>query len=96
VLGDVEWDVAAHVAGAKQNAGLRGGAGTDLDELAGARHREHVGGRIVQDRELGPSRVVLGQLGDPLEQLGAARVVQVLGRQFLERTRETVEDVLGQ
>ena len=50
----------------------------------------------LEDRTLGAGRVVLGQLADPVEQLGAAGVVEVLGRQFLERTRETVEHIVGE
>jgi hypothetical protein len=40
--------------------------------------------------------VVLGLLGDPLEQLGPARVVEMLGGQLLERLGESVQHVVGQ
>ena len=38
---------------------------------------------LSEDRPLGPGRVVLGQLGDLLEQLRAALVVEVLRRELL-------------
>jgi hypothetical protein len=50
----------------------------------------------LEDRALGPRRVVLGQIADAVEQCGAARVVEVLGGEFLEWAREAVEDVVGQ
>ena len=48
--------------------------------------RDH-GGTLVEDRRLGTSRVVLRQPGDPVEQLAADGVVEVLGRQRLRGTR---------
>ena len=51
--------------------------------------------RLVENRLLRARRVVLGQLGDALEQLPAARVVEVLRRQRL-RAREPVAHVLGE
>ena len=53
-------------------------------------------GARLEDRALGARRVVLGQLADPVEQLGAAGVVEVLGRQLLERPGEPVEHVVGE
>ena len=50
----------------------------------------------LEDRALGARRVVLGQLADAVEQLRAARVVEVLGRQLLERPRQPVEHVVGE
>ena len=53
-------------------------------------------GACLEDRALGARRVVLGQVADAVEQLRAAGVVEVLGRQLLERAREPVEHVVGQ
>src|SRR3954452_8042563 len=50
----------------------------------------------LEDRPLGARGVVLGELGDPVEQLAPARVVEVLGLDLLERTRQPVEDVVGE
>src|SRR5205807_621339 len=51
---------------------------------------------LLEDELLGSGRVVLGQPADPLEQLGAPSVVEVLRRQLLERTGQSVEHVVGQ
>jgi hypothetical protein len=97
---DVERDVAPERAGARhgveQDAGLGGGAGPELDELADAGGRDDRVGARLEDRALGAGRVVLGQLADPVEQRGAARVVEVLGRQLLGGAGEAVEDVVGE
>ena len=99
-LGHVHRHVALQRAGGvqrvEQHARLRGRARAELDELDRARQRRQLGRGLLEDRALGARRVVLGQLADPVEQLGAARVVEVLGRQFLERAREAVEHVLGE
>ena len=99
-LGHVDRHVALQRAGGvqrvEQHARLRGRARAELDELDGARQRRQLGRGLLEDRALGARGVVLGQLADPVEQLGAARVVEVLGRQFLERPREAVEHVLGE
>ena len=98
-LGDIERHVALERAGGlqgvEQHARLRGGARAELDELAGACQLGDLLGAPLEDRALGARLVVLGELADPVEQLGAARVVEVLRRQLLERSREAVEDVLG-
>ena len=62
----------------------------------GARELRDVRRARDEDRALGARRVVLGQLADAVEQLGAARVVEVLRRQLLERPREAVEHVVGE
>ena len=99
-LGDVDRHVAVQRAGlvhrAQQQARLGGGAGAELDQLGGARALDDLGGALLQDRPLAARRVVLGQVADLVEQLGADRVVEVLGRQLLERARQAVEDVVGQ
>jgi hypothetical protein len=99
-LGHVDGDVAherpgvAH--GVEENACLRRVAGAQLDELARSGALDDVSGGLFEDRPLRAGRIVLGQLADPLEQLRAARVVEVLGRQLLERPSQSVEDVLGE
>ena len=69
----------------EQHARLGRGPGAQLDELDRAGDRRDLVGRALEDRALGARRVVLGQLADAVEQLGSARVVEVLGRQLLER-----------
>ena len=55
-----------------------------LDDLAGV---------LLEDRALGARRVVLGRLGDALEELRAALVVEVAGRELLERLRQADANV---
>ena len=97
---DVERDVAAEVAGRghgiEQYPRLLGRARAELDQLAGPDGARYLIGLRVQDGLLGAGRVVLGQLADALEQLRASGVVEVLGRELLERPREPVEHVVGQ
>ena len=99
-LGDVDRHVAAQPAGVghrvEQHAGLVGRARAQLDELARAGQLDDLGGARLEDRALGPRRVVLGQLADAVEELRAAGVVEVLGRELLERPGQAVEHVLGQ
>src|SRR5262249_19528339 len=54
---------------------------------------DDVGGAVGEDRALGPGRVVLLELGDPLEQLRAALVVEPLRRQLLRPGGEAGADV---
>ena len=49
--------------------------------------------RALEDLPLGPGRVVLGQLGDLLEELRAALVVEVFRRQLLRVGAEAGADV---
>ncbi len=99
-LGDVERDVAVKRAGIghriEQDARLLRGPGAELDQLAGAGRLDDLAGLRLQDRLLGARRVVLGQLADAVEQLGAARVVEMFGRKLLERPGEAVEHVVGE
>src|SRR5205085_666606 len=99
-LGDIEGDVAAQRSGTghriEQDPGLLRGSRAELDELAGAGAPHDVPGALLQYRLLGSGRVVLRQLADPLEQLRAARVVEMFRRQLLERPGEPVEHVVGQ
>ena len=53
-------------------------------------------GDAAQDPQLGAALVVLGQPRDPLEERGAALVVEVLGRQRLRRGGEPGEGVVGE
>ena len=100
-LGDVERHVArrsvpASCMALSSSARLGRRARPELDELGRAGQRGDLGRSALEDRPLGARRVVLGQLADLVEQLGAARVVEVLGRQLLERPGEAVEDVVGE
>ena len=99
-LGHVDRDVAAQRSRrrerAEQHARLLRGPGAQLDDLGRARGLRDARGLGDEDRALGARRVVLGQLADPVEQLRADRVVEVLGRQLLERARQPVEDVVGE
>ncbi len=99
-LGDVHRHVAFERAGAvqgvEQHARLGGGARAQLDQLDGAGEGGDLRGGGVEDPALGAGRVVLGQLADSVEQLGAAGVVEVLGGQFLEGPGQPVEHVLGE
>jgi hypothetical protein len=97
---DVDGHVAAQRAGGghrvEQHARLRRRARSQLDELDGARARDDVVGVRFEDQPLRARLVVLGQLADRVEQLRAARIVEVLGRQLLQRAGEPVEDVVGE
>jgi hypothetical protein len=97
-LGHVHGDIPrGTVHRVEQHARLQRGARAQLDQLRrGARRRDDLARAVPQDRRLGARRVVLGQLADGLEQLRAARVVEVLGRDLLERLGEAVQRVVGQ
>jgi len=97
---DVDGDVARERAGGghrvEQHARLLRRARSQLDELDGARARDDVVGVHLEDQPLRARLVVLGQLADVVEELRAARIVEVLGRQLLQRAGEPVEDVVGE
>ena len=99
-LGHVERQVAAGTRagghGVEQQPRLGGGARAKLDQLHRGRRLHDRHGGVLEDRHLRPGRVVLGQVADPLEQRRAARVVEVLGRDLLERPGEAVEHVVGE
>src|SRR5271154_3170035 len=80
----------------QEHARLRRGARAELDELDRPRQRRDLLGADLQDRALGARGGVLGKLADAVEQLCAAGVVEMLGRQLLERTGEPVESVVRQ
>jgi hypothetical protein len=67
--------------------------GAELDQLAGAGQRRQLVGAGAQDRGLGACRVVLGKIGDALEQLRAARVVEIAARQRPRTRREAGDDI---
>ncbi len=99
LLGDVDRDVGAQAAGGahrvEQVARLRGRAGAELDQGAGsAGGGEDLARAVAQDLALAAGRVVLGQLGDLLEQLRAALVVEVLRRELLGRGGQPLAHVL--
>ena len=99
LLGDVDGHVRLERAGVahrvEQHPALGGGARAELDQRPRRRRGDDLGRAGVEDLALAAGRVVLGQLGDPLEQLGAALVVEVLRRQLLERAGEALADDLG-
>src|SRR5205807_3495604 len=80
-LGHVERDIAPERAGAlhraQQYAGFCGGSRSQLDQLTGGGVANDLIRTLSQDPELSPRGVILGQLADLLEQLRAARVVEV-------------------
>ena len=100
-LGDVERHVARAACPASCSASSRTRVFAAVPEPSSTSSTAPVSSAIsagarLEDRALGARRVVLGQLADAVEQLGAARVVEVLGRQLLERPREPVEHVVGE
>jgi hypothetical protein len=100
LLGHVHGDEALERPGGghriQQQARLGRAARSQLDELAGAGRGDQLVGDALEDRPLGAGRVVLGQLADPVEQHRAARVVEVLWRQLLERAGQAVASVVGE
>ena len=89
LLGDVDRDIGLEAAGVahrvEQDPGLGRRARAELDQrarLAGG--GEDLGGALLEDLALAAGRVVLGQLGDLLEELRAALVVEVARRELLE------------
>jgi hypothetical protein len=72
LLGDVHGDVRLQqlrlVHRVEQHARLRSRAGTKLDQGVAPGRLHDLGGVVLEDRALRPGRVVLGQLGDLLEQ----------------------------
>ena len=100
LLGDVDRRVCLEAAGlvhrVQEHAGLARRARAKLDQRRGAfRHRTDPGGVALEDGALGPGRVVLGKLGDRLEQLRAALVVEVARGELLEGLRQTGPHVRG-
>ena len=99
-LRDVQRDKGfqAAVAGQRvqQQPRLLARAGTQLDEGVRIRERRDIRGVRGEDFPLGAGRVVLGQLGDLLEQLAAFGVVEPLGRQPLPLRGEPGDDVRAQ
>ena len=99
LLGDVDRDVGVEAAGVAHRARAGGGSSRPSRSRArpgsrGAPAAATISAeRVGEDRALGPGRVVLGQLGDLLEELRAALVVEVLRRQLLRRRREAGADV---
>ena len=78
---DVDRDVAARLEEREQARRLRAVAGAEVDQRdAGADRFGHRRAVVGEDRRLGPRRVVLGELGDRLEQVRAEPVVEELGR----------------
>ena len=89
---DVDWHESRRtLQRAEQQADFLQRAGAELDQLGLRAYAfGHLGGVLAQDRELGASGVVLGQLADPVEQRRALTVVKVLGRDPARLTAQTV------
>ena len=101
LLGDVDRRVGLEAAGVlhgvEQVAGLRRRARAELDQGGGpAGCGDHLGRARFEDRALGPGRVVLGKLGDLLEELRSPLVVEVLRGQLLQRPAEADTGVGGE
>ena len=76
---DVDGDVALRLEQRKQARRLGAVAGAEVDQRhAGADRARHLGAMRGEDRRFGARRVVLGQLGDRLEQVRAEAVVEEL------------------
>ena len=99
-LGHVDRDVARERPRRRhrveQQPGLRGAPRAQLDELGGGARGDDVPGVAFEDQPLGARRVVLLQLADLVEERGAVRVVEVLGRELLLRARQPLAGVLGE
>jgi hypothetical protein len=99
-LVDVERDVALEAALAghrvQKRPRLRGRARAQLDELFGTRALDDRRRVPVQDLALAAGRVVLGQGGDAVEELGAALVVEELRRQLTRRAGQPFAHVVGE
>lgn len=97
---DIERDVApGRSAGpdrVDQHGRLAGRAGSELHQLVDAVPGDDPRRRAAQDPQLGAGLVVLGEPGDLLEQLRAARVVEVLRGHALGSGREAGARVGGQ
>jgi hypothetical protein len=81
------------VHGVENQAGLHRAAGAEFHQRGRPQlvhQRRHLG---LEYRPLGARQVILGQFCDVFEQLRAAMVVEVLGRQLLLRLGESAGDV---
>ena len=79
----------------EQQGGLAAGAAAEFDHRRARGQAGQVGSQAAQQRGFGAGGVILVQLGDLLEQLGAAVVVEPGGRNALGLTGETFEHLLG-
>ena len=99
-LGDVDGHVAAQGAGvghrAQQQPRLGRGARAELDELGGARARPRSPRCAARGSRARCASGSTRAARRSVEQLASRGVVEVLGRQLLERPREPVEHVVGQ
>jgi hypothetical protein len=100
VLGDVDGHIARKRPAAahclEQEPGFVRRSRAQLDQLAGLGPRHDLSAALGQDLALCARQVVLAQPADALEQLRAARVVEVLGRKVLVARRQPVAHVLGE
>ena len=79
--------------GIDQHQGLGGGSRAQLDQLVGPDAGHQTFGVLGEDLGLGLGQVVLRQPGDFFEELRAAGIVEILGRQVLAVCGETVAHV---
>ena len=79
----------------EKGARLGGRARPELDQLLGRRGLDDLRRAAVEDRALAAAGVVLGQLGDPVEELGAVGVVEELRRELLQRRLQQAVPHLG-
>src|SRR5690625_2286656 len=86
--------VTAH--GVQEQSGLDPGSGAEFDKGLGVGRLGDLVGVEFEDGAFGAGRVVLGQLGDVLEQGAAACVVEPLGWELFGAEGQAFGDVLTQ
>src|SRR5699024_502826 len=86
--------VTAH--GGQEQSGLDPGSGAEFEKGLGIGHLGDLVGVAFEDGAFGAGRIVLGQLGDVLEQGSAVCVVEPLGRELFGAEGQAFGDVLTQ
>ncbi len=82
--------------GRQQQAGLRRRTRSQFDQHLGLCDAGYITDHMRQQRAFGAGRVVLGQVGDGLEQFAAPRIVEPFGRQALRRRGESGQRIRAQ
>ena len=95
VVGDVDLQRAGAFHRVEEHACLRRRTGSEFDELDRTGSRHDVVGDRLEERVLGASLVVLGSLGDLLEQIRADIVVEVTRRDLGRGTEEPRAQLAG-
>ncbi len=81
----------------KQEARLAARSGAELDQHVGVTHLgRDLGAMIGEQRRLHPRRIILLELGDLLEQLRAAGVVEEPARQAARLSRQALKHGVGE